>query len=104
MSDKPLLKLSPIEKIGSKRTGSLVATYEDITDRLGEPNVTHLDDPDKVKASWGFQDQNGREAFIWCYNQSDPIIVTIWSTNGDQSLLDDVFEWNERIRKLAKGS
>jgi hypothetical protein len=97
-----MLKVSPIPKIGSSRTGSLVATYEDITDRIGEPNTTHLDDPDKVRASWGFRSEDGREAFIWCYKQSEPRACTIWSTDGDQSLLDELFWWNERVRKLAK--
>ena len=88
-----MLKLSPIEKIGSSKTGSLEATYEEITDRIGEPNTTHLDDPDKVRASWGFRSKDGREAFIWCYRQY-PKGCLRWSTDGDQSLIKELFWWN----------
>jgi len=88
-----MIKVKPIEKIGSSKTDSLIATYCEIVDRLGEPNVTHLDDPDKVGASWGFCSEDGREAFIWCYKQSNPKGCMNWSTDGDSSLIQEVFCW-----------
>jgi|LULO01.1.fsa_nt_gb hypothetical protein len=84
----------PIYKVGSCRNGSLKATYDEIVERLGPPNVTHLDDPYKVKASWGFKDYLGIESFIWCYKVDDPTTCTNWSTGGSVSLINDIFERN----------
>jgi hypothetical protein len=81
----------PIRQVGGGRTGLLVAKYDDIVARLGEPNVTDLDDPAKVRASWGFMDHNGRKGFVWCWKVSDPTRCLEWSVDGDLSLLREVF-------------
>jgi hypothetical protein len=82
----------PIRQIGSGRSGSLVAKYNDIVARLGLPNVTDLDDPAKVKASWGFMDpRDGRKGFVWCWKVSDPTRCREWSVDGNRSLLKEVF-------------
>ena len=57
------LKLTPIAKCGGSRKGALTIPYEEIVDLIFKPNATELDDPQKVKASWGFIDESGREAF-----------------------------------------
>ena len=49
------MKIEPVLKVGDGRDCSITATYDRIIEVLGfKPNVTHLDDPSKVKASWGF--------------------------------------------------
>jgi len=61
------MKLTPIREIGGSRKMTLNASYDKIVAVLGEPNVTDMDDADKVKASWAFEDEIGRKAFVWCY-------------------------------------
>jgi hypothetical protein len=48
-------------------------------------------DPAKVKASWAFQHEDGRKAFIWCYKESWPRNCTSWSTDGSKELLKELF-------------
>tara|TARA_R110001606_G_scaffold193553_1_gene341252 strand:+ start:532 stop:813 length:282 start_codon:yes stop_codon:yes gene_type:complete len=89
------LKLEPLEKVGSGKQGSITASYFDIVQAVGfADNVTHLDDPYKVKASWGFRDDEDREAFIWCFKHyGEKEDCTYWSTSGDKSLLNDIGLW-----------
>jgi hypothetical protein len=87
--EKELLK--PILEIGSGREGTLISSYENIVSKIFEPNVTKLDDPDKVKASWGFIDNNGRKAFIWCYKYKKPKKCFEWSIDGNMDLLKEIF-------------
>ena len=84
------MNIRPIRKVGASRRGTLKATYGKIVDTLGfEPNVTHLDDPHKVDASWAFA--SGRwQGFIWRYKQ-DAGDCTSWSIDGDRVLLDTLF-------------
>ena len=88
------MTIIPIREVGSACMGHLSATYEEIVSVLSLPNVTDLDDPDKVKASWGFQDETGRKGFIWCYKQDDPIKCTNWSVDGDPDLelIEELFK------------
>jgi hypothetical protein len=95
------LILEPIRKCGGGRTGTLLSTYNEIVEKIGEPNVTDLDDPYKVKASWGFKDTSGtphRESFIWCYRADDPKEVTRWSCDGSKDLLMQIFG-EDKIRR-----
>lgn len=85
------MKVEPIVEIGKSRTGTLHATWQEILKKCGPPNVTHLDDPNKVKASWAFQDSSGRKAFIWCYKESRPKNCITWSTDGSKELLIELF-------------
>lgn len=88
-TDKSSLVLTPIDEIGACRTGTVAASYKDLIDTIGfEENVE--DDPDKVEASWGFQDQHGRKAFLWCYKQGKNF-CTSWSSYGDDKLLKELF-------------
>lgn len=83
--------LKPIEEVGDGRTATVTASYAEIQELIGfAPNATHLDDPDKVLAAWGFMDEDGRKGFVWCYKVS-PEMCTRWSADGDLTLLDEVF-------------
>lgn len=87
------MKIVPINQLGSAREATLLVSYQSIVERIGEPNTTHLDDPYKVKASWGFMDaQSGRKGFIWCYKYDDPSTCKNWSVAGDMSLILDIFQ------------
>lgn len=89
---KEKIKLIPIAKCGGGKTGELTTNYQDIVNNIFEPNVTELDDPDKVKASWGFKDEKGREAFLWCYKYyGNPQNCLQWSADGDKDLLIELF-------------
>jgi len=83
------IKLIPIDEAGGSRNGTLHTNYNTICKVVGfKENVE--DDPDKVEASWGFEDDQGRQAFIWCYKQGKHF-CNDWSTDGDQTLIDDLF-------------
>ena len=83
------LIITPTDEVGSHRTGTLSASYHEIVKTIGfEENVE--DDPDKVEASWGFEDQHGRRGFIWCYKQGKHWCRS-WSTYGDSDLLTELF-------------
>lgn len=84
--------LKPIAECGASRTGTLSATYKEIVEKIFKPNATKLDDPYKVKASWGFEDEGGRQGFIWCYkHQGKKETCTEWSVDGDKNLLTELF-------------
>lgn len=84
--------MKPIRRTGSSRKFTVYATYDEICELIGPPNVTDMDDPDKVKASWGFMDEaTERMGFIWCYKTSDPKNCEMWSADGDASLLHELF-------------
>jgi hypothetical protein len=84
--------MKPIRERGSSRKFTIFATYQEICGLVGPPNVTDLDDPDKVKASWGFMDDaTERKGFIWCYRVSNPWTCEMWSADGDVSLLHELF-------------
>lgn len=87
------MKIRPIKETGSSRTGTLNTSYSNIVAKLGEPNVTDMDDEDKVKASWGFKDKDsGKVAFIWCYKfYGNPEDCKSWSTDGNDTLLFRLF-------------
>jgi hypothetical protein len=87
------MKITPIRETGSSRTGTLKADYKTIVEQVGEPNVTDMDDEDKVKASWGFKDEDTKkEGFIWCYHfYGNPENCDSWSTDGDETLLFRLF-------------
>lgn len=86
------MKIKPIRECGGGHHGSLNVSYDTIVAVLGEPNCTDLDDPEKVRASWGFEDERGRQGFIWCYKYYGPLeACTRWSTDGDMGLLDELF-------------
>jgi hypothetical protein len=84
------IKVFPIQEIGSGRDGYLNSTFKEIVEKIFEPNVTEFDDYPKVDASWGFQDESGRKAFIWCYYAWRGT-CTQWSICGDVSLLTEIF-------------
>jgi len=90
------IQLLQIRETGGSRTGTLNATYQEIVDTVGKPNVTDMDDDKKVKASWGFSDAScfskGRKGFIWCYKfYGDAKDCTSWSVDGDKDLLNELF-------------
>jgi hypothetical protein len=86
------IKLTPIAERGKSKQGDLKATYSDIVAKIFKPNATKLDDPRKVKASWGFADDKGRKGFIWCYEfYGKRETCTEWSVDGDKDLLKELF-------------
>ena len=89
------MKLTGIRKAGSSRTGTLNVSYSEIVEKVFEPNVTDMDDSDKVKASWGFQDETGRKAFIWSYKYYGNVTdCKYFSVDGDMDLLHELFGSN----------
>lgn len=91
--------LIPISEIGGHRTGTLNLSYQEIVEKIFKPNCTKLDDPDKVKASWGFQDQSGRKGFIWCYMwYGKKETCKEWSVDGDKNLLIELFGNNVDLK------
>ena len=86
------MKITPIRETGDSRTGTLSTSYQEIVDVVGEPNVTDMDDVSKVKASWGFQDENGRKGFIWCYHYYGNVKnCESWSADGNADLMTELF-------------
>lgn len=84
--------LNDLQEVGSGKDGNLKVSFNQVVQKVFEPNVTELDDPDKVSASWAFKDDNGRKAFIWAYKFYGNIEeCNIFSTSGDRSLLKDLF-------------
>jgi hypothetical protein len=86
------MKIEPILKTGISRDWSINASYDRIVEVLGfEPNVTHLDDSSKVKASWGFT-VDGIHCGIWCYKYyGDPKNCNHWSFFGPQKIAIQLF-------------
>ena len=91
------MKIKPIRKPASCRQGTLDhdLTINHITAVLGfPPNCSDLDDPDKVKNSWGFQVQipsikRGKSKWaqcgIWDYKGDR------WSTCGPAEIFEQLF-------------
>lgn len=85
------MQIEPVRKVGDFLTTRISATYDEIVDTLGfEPNVTDLDDPDKVKAAWGFT-ADGDRCGIWCYRVNNPRMCTSWSFFGNVSTAQKLF-------------
>mgnify|MGYP007028908903 CR=1 FL=1 len=92
------MKLHDLQEVGSGREGTLSLSYFEIVDKVFEPNVTELDDPDKVKASWGFIDDIGRKGFIWSYKFEGNIEeCNSFSVSGNKELLKELFKDNIKI-------
>lgn len=89
------MELKKLNKVGSGKDGILNLNYKQVVERVFEPNVTELDDPSKVLASWGVIDGDGREAFIWSYKFYGNIEdCNIFSVCGDENLLKELFTNN----------
>jgi hypothetical protein len=82
------MKIVPINKPGAHRTGEISGYAKvDIDKILGfKPNV--LDDPDKVKYSWGFT-VDGVECGIWDYKGSYK--ARVYSTYGPDEVFAKLF-------------
>jgi hypothetical protein len=82
------MKIQPDRTVTSHRTGGLSGlTKKDIDGILGfEPNV--LDDPDKVKYSWGFR-INGKPCAVWDWKGSHK--NKQWSVFGPSDVLEAAF-------------
>ena len=86
------MKIEPVLKVGNGWDCGITATYARIVEVLGfEPNVTHLDDPSKVKASWGFT-VDGVRCGIWCYKYyGNTKNCTEWSFYGPEKIARKLF-------------
>jgi hypothetical protein len=74
--------------------GYLTIGYPELLALLGEPNIE--DDSAKVEASWGFKDEYGRLAAVWCYHTNAKTCKE-WSCGGHFDLLSDLF--GDAVRK-----
>ena len=85
------MKIKPIHKLGTSRTGTLDSKLKigDIETVLGfPPNCSDIDDPDKVRNSWGFQAQVKSKWIhcgIWDYKGCR------WSTCGPAEIFKQLF-------------
>lgn len=86
------MEIKPVEKTGDCYNFSLDTSYDNIVKVLGfEPNVTHLDDSSKVKASWGFT-VDGIRCGIWCYKYYGKVEnCDYWSFFGPQEIFNKLF-------------
>jgi hypothetical protein len=86
------MEIKPVLKTGSNSNCILNVTYKDIVEKLGfEPNVTHLDDTEKVKASWGFT-VNEEYCGIWCYKFYGKVQnCDYWSFFGSREIAEKLF-------------
>jgi hypothetical protein len=85
------MKIESILKVGDGYSCGIHTSYDQIVKVLGfKPNVTHLDDPDKVKASWGFT-VNGVRCGIWCYKERSVKNCTRWSFYGPTEIAQMLF-------------
>jgi len=86
------MKIEPVLEVGVCYDRALSVSYDRIVKVLGfEPNVTHLDDSDKVKASWGFN-VDGVRCGIWCYKYyGNPVNCNNWSFYGPAEIADKLF-------------
>jgi hypothetical protein len=86
------MQIIPVQKVGDGFDFSLNISYDKIVEVLGfEPNATHLDDPGKVKASWGFT-VDGVRCGIWCYKYYGKVEnCNYWSFFGPKEILDKLF-------------
>lgn len=82
--------IEPILKLEKKARGRVRGSYNTIVKKLGEPNVTQLDDPLHVNASWAFKDDQDREAFVWGL-YTLPENEMYFQAGGDPFLLQKVF-------------
>ena len=84
------MNIEPEYKVGSCRTALVHGlNYMQMREKIGfDPNVTHLDDPMKVDASWGMK-VDGRFCAIWSYKGSGT--HSVWSAYGDHEKLAELF-------------
>ena len=83
-----MVDIIPISVAGSHKTGELSnISIEEINEILGfEPNCE--DDPDKVKASWGFE-VGGENFGVWSYKGSE--LHGVFSTYGSFDVFVELF-------------
>ena len=76
---------------GSYLQFQVLATYDQIQEQLGKPNID--DDMSKVRVSWAVRHQDGRTLAIWDYNQFKVPLENImsWNAWGDMTLANDLF-------------
>ena len=76
---------------GSYLQFQVLATYDQIQEQLGKPNID--DDMTKVRVSWAVRHQDGRKLAIWDYNQFKVPLENImsWSAWGDMTLANELF-------------
>ena len=94
---KVKVKVVPIKECGDSRRMTLCMPYKDIVKIVGEPNVTDMDDPNKVKASWGFKDKKSkRTGFIWAYKYDDYDVTKCdcFSADGNSEFMKELFGEN----------
>ena len=76
---------------GSYLQFQVLATYDQIQEQLGKPNID--DDMSKVRVSWAVRHQDCRKLAIWDYNQFKVPLENImsWNAWGDMTLANDLF-------------
>ena len=76
---------------GSYLQFQVLATYDQIQEQLGKPNID--DDMSKVRVSWAVRHQDGRKLAIWDYNHFKVPLENImsWNAWGVMTLANDLF-------------
>lgn len=82
--------IKPLLKLNKQKRGKIKGSYNFIVSKLGPPNLNQIDDTVGVTASWGFQDDQMREAWVWGFHATDEN-ETYWSCGGDPFVLQKVF-------------
>jgi hypothetical protein len=85
------LKIVPVSHVSSYKTGRIVGlTKAEIDALLGfKPNM--VDDPSKVKHSWGFK-VKGNDCAIWDWKGSHKLKE--WSAYGPETVMRAIFGAN----------
>lgn len=97
MASRPI-EILPQHKSGPYKTHDLFVKYQTILDVIGfEPNTIDLDDPKKVKASWGFT-ADGADCAIWCYKHRGSAKSCLeWSFFGPKDIKERLFKTEQTV-------
>lgn len=93
------MNIQPTEPLSGGRTMTIEASYEELVEKLGEPEDVS-DGTDKVDVQWSVEDKHtGRKLTIWNYkngpnylgeNGTPPEEIGGWSAGGSKGLAEDL--------------
>ena len=88
-------EIRPVSKTGDSCSFRVKTSFREIINVLGfEPNVTEMDDTDKVSASWGFEVYDDDiDQWIRCgvWNYRSSIYTNSWSFFGPRWVAEKLF-------------
>lgn len=82
--------ISPLLKRRQAQRGKIRSTLTNVIKKLGEPNLQDIEDDPLINASWGFKDDQEREAWVWGYYTNKDYEI-FWKCGGDPFLLQKIF-------------